>query len=151
MALNFSACAPCGDGPAPDPPASVLASQLGGPTLGKPGDRELWGSLVTPPIVHGPALMEARKPPGVTGGMKQAGGAGCPVEGRALGPEAWKGSSAGGGCPGDSAAGDGGEHKACRGGRGPGWKANMQRVGVCSLGVKLEPWEPEEPGGLGSL
>ena len=28
--------------PAPDPPTSVLAPQLGDLTLGKPGDRELW-------------------------------------------------------------------------------------------------------------
>ena len=35
-----------------------------------------------------------------------------------------------------------GVHKPRRGGsRDPGWKANTQRVGVCSLGVKLEPWD----------
>ena len=68
------------------------------------------------------------------------------VEG-ALGPEAWRGGSSRRRC----CRGWGG-HKPRRGGsRDPGWKANTQRVGVCSLGVKLEPWELEEPGGLGSL
>lgn len=44
-----------------------------------------------------------------------------------------------------------GGHKPCRGcSRGPGWKMNTQRVGVCCLGVKLEPWEQRSQAAWGA-
>ena len=126
--------------------------------LARSSETRPWGSLVTvssghcrvtPSAVHRPALMEARNRPRVAGRMKWGGGG--------------LGAHGGGGTGSRGVAGrelqetvlqglGWGVHKPRRGGsRDPGWKANTQRVGVCSLGVKLEPWELEEPGGLGSL
>ena len=96
--------APRGHGPArPDPPTSVLGPQLGDPTLGKPGDRELW------PLQGDPFCCSRTSP---DGGQKLAQGhrrnevgwrgTGCPWwRGR------WVPRRGGEGAPGDGAAGVG--------------------------------------------